>query len=78
MSTSDFIERKFNSAKESHNGLIRMTYDEANTKLADIDDPAHNWEYFGSSKFGRYAVSEPLGINRGLSMGEFYGAGTVD
>lgn len=75
---STFTDRKFKAPLESHNTLRRMSYSEAEKELDNISDPAHNWEYFGTDKYGRYAVSESLGIRRGLSMGEFYGAGTVD
>ena len=78
MNTLEFKDRGFQSDLAMHENLECVKYSEVADKLDNIDDPAHEWEYFGDGKYSRYAFSKPLGIKRGLSMGEFYGSSTVD
>lgn len=48
-------------------------------KTLDLDDIRYAWTYYGEGdKYGRYAYCANTGIKRGLTMGEFYGGGTVD
>ena len=68
-----FIDRVFLDPRPEHIGLQVTEY-----KDLMLDWPAYNWEYFGHDKYGRYAVCSRTGIRRGLTMGEFYGDGTVD
>ena len=75
VSVKDFVWRTFLPADpEAHGHLEHHLPDEQ-----DWDSPQYDWEYFGKGeKYGRYAVCKNTNIKRGLTMGEFYGAGTVD
>lgn len=78
MTTSKFIDHKFKAPLPAHDKVEYVKYEDAKEKLDNIDDPKHEWEYFGHGKYGRYAFSKPLGMKRTLSMGEFYGSSTID
>lgn len=71
---SAFQWRTFLPHCDSHNGIPYTDY-----KTLDLDDDRYAWTYYGKgSKYGRYAYCANTGIKRGLTMGEFYGAGVVD
>lgn len=68
-----FVHRSFQPPKAEHKNLDAHRHDEQ-----DWNDEKYDWEYFGQQKYGRYAVCKNTNIKRGLTMGEFYGAGVVD
>jgi len=78
MSTHSFSDCNFQAKPASHADSSRMNIDEFMQKHGNPDDPKFDWEYFGDSKYGRYAFCRNTQIKRGLTMGEFYGTSSVD
>ncbi|GAL23048.1 hypothetical protein JCM19235_1349 [Vibrio maritimus] len=71
--TGAFVHRDFQEARPEHKVLEFRDLEEL-----ELDSPVYDWEYFGTQKYGRYAVCKNTKIKRGLTMGEFYGESTVD
>lgn len=83
MKANDFVSRKHIGISRQEYNRILKTFkrtDYATTK--DIDDPKYNWKCIyptdNDEKYGRMMVSYEQKIIRRLTMGEFYGSGTVD
>ncbi|WP_415912567.1 hypothetical protein [Neptuniibacter sp. QD37_11] len=81
MSASKFTDRVFRPAtpeeKALHESVPFLKWNDPS--LGDLNDPKYQWAYFGrSAKMDGYAFCPVNKVRRGLTMGEFYGAGTVD